>query len=164
MNSTDLFPGFEFLSQAQLADVFGTASEVIGHSLTALGLRTGGGTPTKKARDSGIVVMVTKGNMKFPAWHKNILIKVLERFGHRRVEATGPEDIPQSSKDVITLRGPFTVRPCGDTHGAILNGDGTCCLWGMGRANLEKVVKLLTLAVKCKMLPTATLLPKEDPP
>ena len=148
MNNGELFPGFEFLSQAQLADVFGTSSEVIGHSLTALGLRTAGGTPTKKARDNGLVVMVTKGNMKFPAWHKRVLIEVLERLGHRRAKAAEPDSILQCSKDVVTLRGPFTIQPCGDTHGVILNGNGTCCLWGIGRANLEKVVGLLTLADK----------------
>lgn len=147
MNSTDLFRDFEFLSQAQLADVFGTTSVTIGRSLVRMGLRTAGGIPTPKALNYGIVQMVATDNKQFPAWKKDITIELLERVGHRRSDSIGSTRLPVTD-NCITLRGPFTIQPCGETHGAIVNGDGTCYLWGIGRANLDAVVTLLGLADK----------------
>jgi hypothetical protein len=84
----DPFPVFEYLTQTQLGEIFGTTSHQVGRWLKELGLRTVNNQPSPTAIKGGLVQQVTMadGVCTFTTWHKEKTVALLERAGLREDE------------------------------------------------------------------------------
>jgi hypothetical protein len=146
----DPFPFFEYLTQSQLGQLFGATSHEVGRWLKELGFKRPDNRPSDEAMRSGIAANVTNGPVRFPAWNKEEVVKLLESNGHRRADSTEPE--APSRSDEVTLLGPFSARRSGEDGYELLDGNGKVGIWVRGEANAERVAALLSLAGDCGKL------------
>ena len=167
----DLYPYFEYLTQKQLGQAFGVSGQKIGRWLIEEGVRGPNCRPTAEAEQTGLARAVEDGDVVFHSWHKERVVQILERAGHRRLQpveqpgapAQPPAQVQPSSAlpssppapvqsspaaPAAGLNGPFTTRRSGqegDGH-EIVSGDGTVAVWVWGEANATKLVQLMNLA------------------
>ena len=149
--NNDPFPVFEYLSQTQIASLFGVTATEVGGWLIGLGLRQTINKPTPRAMQEGLVKEVSTGTMNFFSWHKERVVSMLEAAGHRRDHGHGHGQVAEPPKPTKKgIHGPFQLRPNsvdGD-FSDILNVDGTVGMWIEGQENAKKVLSVLNLAHK----------------
>jgi hypothetical protein len=89
------------------------------------------------------------GERPFFIWHRQRIVQLLEKKGHRQVE---PEQQPTAASGNL-LVGPFSYRPSG-SNWELLNGNGRVFSWAVGGESVPKcMVQLLNLAFRHGKLP-----------
>jgi len=89
------------------------------------------------------------GERPFFIWHRQRIVQLLEKEGHRQVQ---PEQQPAVTNCNL-LVGPFSYRASG-SNWEVLNGDGRVFSWAVGGESVPKcMVQLLNLAYRHGKLP-----------
>ncbi len=136
----------EFSRLTEIGKVFGVSSRVCGRWIADLGLRVVAGDPTPRAHELGLVksapIACGVGERPFFIWHRQRIVQLLEKKGHRQVE---PEQQPTAASGNL-LVGPFTSRINATNGYEILNSDGNVFCWVTGEEAATWVVRLLNLA------------------
>jgi hypothetical protein len=137
----DLFPYFEYLGQGQLGQLFGVSSQQVGRWLIELRLR-GPREPSEESLANGLAKVVANDDVIFFSWHKERVIELLRKAGHRL--ASEPETPPLPTK----LVGPFAARRSDEDGDGfeIADSDGMVAVWTRGETLAAKLAKLMTLA------------------
>jgi hypothetical protein len=148
--TNDPFPTFDYLTQTQLGQLFGATSHEVGRWLRELGFKRSDNRPSDEAIRSGVVESVTDGTVRFPAWNKEKVVKLLEANGHHRSDSAEPKAPVRSNE--VTLLGPFSARHNGGDGYEILDGNGDVGIWVRGEANAERIAAILSLAYNCGKL------------
>lgn len=131
------YKDFEFVTQTQLAKIFGVGVKIMGRWLTKIGLRDGDLDPTSQALQGGFCRLFRNDrDIVFFVWHRGRTIAALKAGGYDPVYEQ-PETILADR-----LFGPFTLHPTSEDGWQVRNGDGTCCMWVRGERNAKKIVAL----------------------
>lgn len=135
---------FEYMTQTQLGELFGTTSHKIGSWLKDLGLRNDFGQPTQQAHSGGFCKQAPSGATGFHwVWHSEKAVTFLNDNGY----AVLPNP-PRSLVHPAILNGPFSVRKSAGPEFVIKNGDGSVSLWANNQMTAEVVAKILNAAHK----------------
>ncbi|NQU26324.1 MAG: hypothetical protein HQ567_33990 [Candidatus Nealsonbacteria bacterium] len=134
----------KYLNLTDLGKLFGETSHTVGAWLLETDLRTrsvdGKRVPTSKAFEEGFITKVygETGHYNY-LWDAEKTIAVLEAAGRERIDTPAV---------VHPLAGPFSLKQTSSNAYQIVNKDGTCSLRGVGKQNMDELLKLMNLAHK----------------
>ncbi len=136
---------FQFMTLTQLGRIFGVSNQNVGKWLVELGLRTTDHIPSDEARQCGFVDQSYADNGTC-SWtrHTEKTVSALEAAGHLRI--LNP---PIGLIDPPLLKGPFSMRSCGDGTFQILSSDGSIAVAVRGERNAILILKILRIAERC---------------
>jgi len=128
---------FEFVTQTQLAAIYGIGTKIMGRWLVKAGLRDSELDPTTMALQNGYCKLIRNdAEIVFWVWHRNKTIAALRVAGYD-AECEQPETILATG-----LLGPFSLYQTNEDGFQVRNNDKTCCVFVRGEKVANKVVAL----------------------